>query len=229
MDRAYTAEMVLRPLVVAFDVNETLFSLEAVGRALDDVGAADGTLQRWFAQVLSTGFALTCAGDFVPFRDLALHSLARMVGDQTTAAEVLEAFSTLAPHPDVKPALERLVAAGVPAVTLTNGHADTTERLLERAGLRHLVAACHDVGEVQRWKPAALPYEHCAQRNDVTAERMAMVAVHSWDIHGARRAGLVTGYASRHEGAAFADFAAADVNAADLPGVIDGLLALPER
>lgn len=221
--------MVLRPLVVAFDVNETLFSLDAVGRALDEVGAPDGTLQRWFSQVLSAGFALTCAGDFVPFRDLARHTLARLLGDDDAAAGVLERFAQLDPHPDVQPTLERLMDAGVPAVTLTNGHADMTERLLERAGLRHLVAACHDVGEVRRWKPAPLPYTHCAQRNEVTPERMAMVAVHSWDVHGARRAGLVTGYASRHEGSAITDFAAADVNAADLAGVIDGLLALPSH
>ena len=221
--------MVLRPLVVAFDVNETLFSLDAVGLALDDVGAADGTLQRWFSQVLSDGFALTCAGDFVPFRELAVGTLARMLDDADAAAAVLGHFAELDPHPDAQPALERLVEAGVPAVTLTNGHADMTERLLERAGLRHLVTACHDVGEVRRWKPAALPYTHCAQRNEVTPERMAMVAVHSWDLHGARRAGLVTGYASRHEGDAGEIYAAADVNAVDLPGVIDGLLALPPR
>lgn len=221
--------MVLRPLVVAFDVNETLFSLDAVGRGLEDVGASEGTLQRWFSQVLADGFALTCAGDFVPFRELAVDTLARMLDDADAAAAVLERFAELDPHPDVQPALERLVDAGVPAVTLTNGHADMTERLLVRADLRHLVAACHDVGEVRRWKPAALAYTHCAQRNEVTPQRMAMVAVHSWDIHGAHRAGLVTGYASRHEGRAVETYVAADVNAVDLPAVIDGLLALPPR
>jgi 2-haloacid dehalogenase len=226
---AYTAAMPLRPLVIAFDVNETLFSLDAVGAALDDAGAPDGTLQRWFGQVLADGFALTCAGDFVGFRDLALDVLARMLGDESVAGSVLDAFARLDPHPDVAPALERLRAEGVRAVTLTNGHADMTSHLLERAGLRDLVAACHDVGEVERWKPAALPYEHCAQRNDATPERVALVAVHSWDIHGAARAGLVTGYASRHEGGAAAHFAPADVSATDLVGVIDGLLALPER
>jgi 2-haloacid dehalogenase len=221
--------MLLRPLVIAFDVNETLFSLDAVGAALDDAGAPDGTLQRWFQKVLADGFALTCAGDFIGFRDLALEVLTRMLGDGSAAGTVLDAFGSLDPHPDVAPSLERLRAAGVRTVTLTNGHAEMTGHLLERAGLRHLVAACHDVGEVERWKPAPLPYEHCAQRNDVTPERMAMVAVHAWDIHGAKRAGLVTGYASRHEGGAAAHFAPADVSAENLVGVIDGLLALPER
>lgn len=220
--------MVLRPQVIAFDVNETLFSLAAVGGALDDLGAPTGTLHRWFAQVLSDGFALTCAGDFVAFRELAQQTLARMLDDGPAALTVLEAFATLDPHPDVAPALQRLSAAGVPAVTLTNGHAEMTEHLLERAGLRDLVAACHDVGEVRRWKPAALPYRHCAQRNEVMPSRMALVAVHSWDVHGARRAGLVTGYASRHEGGPVEHFAPADVSARDLVGVIDGLLSLPD-
>ncbi len=220
--------MALRPLVIAFDVNETVFSLDAVGRALDRAGAPDGTLQRWFGAVLSDGFALTCAGDFAEFRVLAQRTLTRMLGDEAAAARVLEAFATLDPHPDVQPALERLLTAGVPAVTLTNGHAEMTEHLLERAGLRHLVARCHDVGEVRRWKPAALAYQHCARRNDVAPRRLGMVAVHAWDIHGARRAGLVTGYAGRHEGGAPPYFEPADVAADDLTGVIDGLLALPE-
>lgn len=221
--------MVLRPLVVAFDVNETLFSLEAVGRALDGVGAPTGTLQQWFRQVLAHGFALTCAGDFVGFRPLALHTLRRMLGDDDTAEQVLDAFADLDAHADVRPALERLAEDGVPAVTLTNGHAEMTDHLLTRAGLRDLIAGCHDVGEVRRWKPAALPYEHCAQRNDVTPERMAMVAVHSWDLHGAKRAGLVTGWCSRLEQTPVTIYEPADVTAADLPGVVDGLLALPER
>ncbi len=221
--------MALRPGVIAFDVNETVFSLEAVGRALDRVGAPDGTLQQWFGRVLSDGFALTCAGDFVEFRALALGTLTRMLDDEAAAAQVLDAFATLDPHPDVRPALERLAAAGVPAVTLTNGHADVTEHLLARAGLDHLVARCHDVGEVGRWKPAPQAYLQCARRNDVAPERLGMVAVHSWDIHGARRAGLVTGYASRHEGGAVPNFEPAHVTADDLTGVVEGMLALPER
>lgn len=219
--------MAQRPLVVAFDVNETLFSLDAVGRRLDDAGAPTGTLQRWFSQVLSDGFAVTAAGGFMEFRQLALRWLIRMLDDEATASHVLDGFGELDPHDDVRPALERLAAAEVPAVTLTNGHAEMTDALLRRAGLRDLVAGCHDVGEVERWKPAALPYEHCAQRNSVTPQRLGMVAVHSWDIDGANRAGLVTGYASRHEGTHVGHFSPADVAADDLVGVIDGLLALP--
>jgi 2-haloacid dehalogenase len=221
--------MVERPLVIAFDVNETLFSLEAIRRRLDALGAPGDTLQTWFAQVLSDGFALTAAGSFAPFRELARAVLARLLDDDEAAAHVLEAFAELDPHPDVRPALELLSAAGVPAVTLTNGHAETTRALLARAGLDHLVTRCFDVGEVGRWKPAALPYEHCAHRCEVVPERLGMVAVHSWDIHGARRAGLITGYASRLEGAPIGVFERADVTGTDLVEVVEQLLDPPGR
>jgi 2-haloacid dehalogenase len=216
--------MVQRPLVIAFDVNETLFSLAAIRRRLDGIGAPGDTLTTWFARVLSQGFALTAAGSFVPFRDLSRALLARLLGDDDAAMYVLEAFAELDPHPDVRPALERLSDAGVPAVTLTNGHAEITRQLLERAGLDRLVTRCFDVGEVGCWKPAALPYEHCALRCEVVPERFGMVAVHSWDIHGARRAGLVTGYASRLEGTRVPHFEPAHVNGNDLVEVVEQLL-----
>jgi 2-haloacid dehalogenase len=220
--------MVQRPLVVAFDVNETLFSLEAIRRRLDAVSAPEGTLDTWFQQVLSQGFALTAAGSFVPFRDVARAVLTRLLGDGEAAVHVLEAFSELDPHPDVRPALELLHRADVPAVTLTNGHAETTRHLLHRAGLDHLVTRCFDVGEVSRWKPATLPYEHCAQRCEVVPERLGMVAVHSWDIHGARQAGLVTGYASRLEGTPVPGFLPAHVQGANLVDVVEHLLDPPD-
>ena len=219
--------MVLRPLVVVFDVNETLFSLDALRERMEAAGARPDLLETWFGQVLSRGFALAAAGSFAPFRDLARTTLGRLLDDDAAAADVLDAFERLEPHPDARPALERLAAARVPAVTLTNGHAETTRRLLDRAGLRHLVSRCFDVGEVGRWKPAALPYQHCARECGVAPERMAMVAVHSWDIHGARRAGLLTGYASRLEGQPVPLLDPAHVTGVDLVEVVDGLLALP--
>ncbi|HSK91188.1 MAG TPA: haloacid dehalogenase type II [Euzebyales bacterium] len=219
--------MVHRPLVVAFDVNETLFSLDAIRDRLAEVGAGGDAVERWFAQVLTRGFALTAAGSFVPFRDLAQVTMAGLLGDDTAAEHVMAAFADLEPHPDVRPALERLADADVPAVTLTNGHAETTRALLERAGVAHLVSRCFDVGEVRCWKPAPLPYRHCAQRCDVVPERLGMVAVHSWDLHGAHRAGLVTGFVTRLEGAPVPPFAPPDVSGGDLVEVVERLLDLP--
>jgi 2-haloacid dehalogenase len=89
--------------------------------------------------------------------------------------------------------------ADVRIVTLTNGSAATTTGLLERSGLHHYVERVVSVEAVRRWKPAPEPYRHAAAACGVPPDRMALVAAHAWDIHGAHRAGLLTGWVSRVE------------------------------
>jgi 2-haloacid dehalogenase len=56
---------------------------------------------------------------------------------------------------------------------------------------------------------------------------MALVAAHGWDVLGAQRAGLTGAWFPRHERVYPAVYAAPDVTAPDLSGVVDALLALP--
>ena len=74
---------------------------------------------------------------------------------------------------------------------------------------------------------APAPYRRLAQRLDLDPSRVAMVAVHAWDVHGAHRAGLVTGWAARLEGEPSLLFDPPDVSGPDLVAVALGLLALP--
>jgi 2-haloacid dehalogenase len=62
----------------------------------------------------------------------------------------------------------------------------------------------------------------------VEPRRLAHVAVHGWDVHGAQRAGLVTGWASRLESTLPAVFDPPDVAGADLVEVADRLLGMPD-
>jgi 2-haloacid dehalogenase len=147
--------------------------------------------------------------------------------DVAARSRVLAAFSSLLPHADVRPALERLTAEAVPVVALTNGPAGTTQGLLRAAGLEGLVARVISIDEVGRWKPAAAPYRHAAAALDVEPKQLGMVAVHAWDVHGAVRVGLVGGWASRLEGSYPPTFDTPDVEGADLVEVVAALLALP--
>ncbi|MBW3601956.1 MAG: haloacid dehalogenase type II [Actinobacteria bacterium] len=222
-----------RPTAVAFDVNETLFSLLRMGERLADAGLPEGALQIWFTRVLRDGLALAATGDYHPFRALAAGHLTHMLAadgldaDAQRVDAILSHFQELDAQPDAEPALRRLRDEGVPVVTLTNGHADTVGAMLENAQLDGLVDARLSVDEVGLWKPRAEPYHMAARHLDVEPRRLALVSVHSWDIHGANRAGLVTGYASRMEGSFLAGFDEPDVSAAGLVEVVDGLLGLP--
>jgi 2-haloacid dehalogenase len=119
---------------------------------------------------------------------------------------VLAAFRRLDAHPDARPALERLAGSGLPVVTLTNGTAANTAAVLDRNGLGNLVSRVISVDEVRVWKPAAAPYLHAADVLGVEPHQLALVAAHAWDLHGAKHAGLLSGWVSRREGAFPATF-----------------------
>jgi 2-haloacid dehalogenase len=215
-----------RPDVVAFDVVETLFSLAPVDDALRPLGVP---LPLFFTRLLRDGFALAAAGGHQPFRAVASSALRDLApgSDEGDRRAVLDAFAHLPAQPDAAPAIEHLVDAGVRVVTLTNGGADNTEHLLASAGLDRHVDRLISVDEVDCWKPAARPYLHVAHSLGRRPADVALVAVHAWDIHGAKRAGLVTGWCARTR-AAFPDvFEPPDVTGPDLVAVADRLLRLP--
>lgn len=140
---------------------------------------------------------------------------------------MLAGFAELPAHPDAEPAMRLLAEGGVRMVCLTNGAAETTSAFLRRTGLDGYIERVISTAEVNSWKPPARVYHHALEVLDLPARQVALVAVHAWDCHGAKRAGLTTGWASRLEGRYGALFAPSDVTGADLVEVAHGLLALP--
>jgi len=173
---------------------------------------------------------LSAAGDYISFPDVAAEALRAVGGYQLAEQDVehvLAGFAELPAHPDAEPAMRALADAGVRVCCLTNGSAGTTAAFLARTGLERYVERVISAAEVGTWKPPARVYHHAAEVLGLPAGQVALVAVHAWDCHGAKRAGLTTGWASRLEGRYGSLFAAADVTGTDLAEVADGLLALP--
>jgi 2-haloacid dehalogenase len=218
------------PSAVAFDVVETLMPLEPLAARFERAGLPRSALREWFARLLLYGVGLSAAGDYVPFPDVAAEALRAVSGYRVAGQDVeyvLAGFAELPAHPEAGPAMRRLSGAGVRVCCLTNGSADTTAGFLARTGLEAYVEQVISAAEVGSWKPPARVYHHAADVLGLPPERVALVAVHAWDCHGAKRAGLTTGWASRLEGHYGGLFAPADVIGADLTEVADGLLALP--
>jgi 2-haloacid dehalogenase len=221
-----------RPAVVAFDVIETLFSLESLRPRLGAIGLPAPTLEAWFAQLLRDAFALDCVGKYLPFRDIAAATLERLLHkasieyDDKQLSGVIDGFTQLEAHPDVASAMATLRNGGIRIVTLSNGSARATEMLLERAELRKYVERSVSIDEVKRWKPAREVYLHCAEVVGISPDRMALVAAHGWDIQGAKRAGLTAAYIERNEGPFLSVFDAPDVTGTTLGDVVDQLSGL---
>lgn len=221
-----------RPQVVAFDVVETLFSLEPMRERLRGLGLADDALELWFARLLRNAFALDASGTFRPFGQVARATLEGMLAENDLGMdagmidEAMVGFGELPAHLDVAPAFELLREAGVRVVALTNGGADNTRQLLNRAGLTEFVERVISIDEIRRWKPHREVYLHAVNVVGVPPGDLALVAAHAWDIHGASQAGLVTGWVSRLEKRFNSSMNPPDVAANTLDSVCGKLLDL---
>lgn len=192
------------PVVVAFDVNETLSDLSPLSARFASVGAPEHLAPLWFASVLRDGFALTAAGGQERFAVIAQHAarvvlsgvpLTRSLDD--AVQELLTGFMDLDVHPDVPAAVRRLRSAGVRLITFSNGSAAVARALLERAGLGAEFESLLSVEQAGAWKPEPTSYAYAAAVCEVAPHEMMLVAVHPWDVDGAARAGLRTAWVNR--------------------------------
>ncbi len=218
------------PSVVVFDVNETLSDLTPMGQRFADVGVPEWTAKVWFASLLRDGFALTAAGTTERFSTIGEGVLRSVLAGQTLTrnldaaiAHIMSGFLELAVHPDVPDGVRALAASGARLVTLTNGSTEVAERLFAAGGIRDHFERLLSVEDAGAWKPAAAAYEYAAHTCSVDPADMLLVAVHPWDIDGAKRAGLRTAWINRQARPYPAHFLAADHSVAalsELAGVV---------
>jgi 2-haloacid dehalogenase len=194
-----------RPDVLIFDVNETLSDLSALRQPLEDLGIPGERLTTWFSNALRDGFALTAAGGYADFAEVARSAATSLFagenhfnGDPGSAAErLVSGFGELPLHGDVKPCFERLHSVGLRVVTLTNGSRSDTESLLEHAGIERLVELNLSVHDIGRWKPASGAYHYALACCGVEPQHAMLISAHPWDVDGAKRAGLQGAWINR--------------------------------
>jgi 2-haloacid dehalogenase len=211
--------LVARPAVVIFDVNETLSDLTPLSERFEEIGAPGELLATWFAATLRDGIALAASGSYASFSDVARANLLQLPLTPEAAEHVLEGFASLPVHADVPEGLRVLDAAEVRIATLTNGSTQLARGLIERAGLESLVERHFDVSEVRRWKPAPEPYLYACAELGVEVTEAALVAVHPWDVHGAKRAGLSGAWLDRDGRPWPQSFERSDWSERDLPAL----------
>lgn len=191
------------PKVVAFDIIETTFSLEPIRGRLVEIGLPPSALELWFAMGLRDAFALGASNDFQPFASvlggaldavLAMHDLGATEAQKQT---VIATMRELPPQPDAQAAFEILAGAGIRIVALSNGAPSSTRALLDGAGLDRFVERIFSVEDVKLSKPRPEVYLHAVEAMGLAPAELALVATHAWDVHGAKAAGLTTGFVAR--------------------------------
>jgi 2-haloacid dehalogenase len=210
---------------IAFDAFGTLFDLSALRTRTRDAAGHEG--DELFAslknRLIPWTWHVTASGDYEPFPQLAAEAVqaaAREAGlrlELSRAEWIVEGLKELPVFDDVKPGLDTLRSARIPLAVLSNGTAEGIDALVSHNDLEgvfdHLLVA----DSVKRFKPAREVYALTTSAFEAPAERVMLVTGHEWDVAGAARAGLKTGWLARGEDFTPVLDQPADLEAADLP------------
>jgi 2-haloacid dehalogenase len=204
---------------VLFDLNGTLLDPDVIERALEPAvpeGFALDALDDAILQAMTDSLA----GDYRPFPEYLRAAVARrltLLGRDRGGAEAAVAAATRMPaFAEAPSALEHLREAGFRLAVLTNSARATGDGGLRHAGIREYFEHVVGSDEVGIYKPSIRVYEHALARLGAPAGDCWLVAAHGWDVLGAARAGLRTGWVSRKERVLLATVPEPDVVGTDL-------------
>src|SRR5436190_3964564 len=176
------------PRILVFDVNETLLDLKALEPHFQRILGDKAVLREWFNQVIQYAEALTLAGDYRNFGDVARAALEMTAEAQRVqlspqdAQQIVGGIRNLPPHPEVPKALARLKSAGFRMVTLTNSPPAVVDAQMKQAQIEQYFERNFSVDAVRRYKPAPEPYRMVAAGLATTIDRLRMIAAHAWDV-----------------------------------------------
>ena len=191
--------------LVIFDVNQTMFSLNALNKKFKEFGLKQSLVNNWFLSVLKEGFSSSLSQQFVDFKTIGKNELIKIFLQNNTLYNhkiinsILGEFSNLKVHPDIKTSLKYLKKNKIKIVTLTNGSVLNTKLLLKKNNINNFIDECFSINSFKIWKPAREVYLKTCEKMKIKPGRALMIAAHGWDINGAKLAGLKTAYITRYE------------------------------
>jgi 2-haloacid dehalogenase len=213
---------------VIFDLNGTLVDPSVLAQPLGDSAAAEALVAQAFDDAIAQAMVATITGDHPPFPVLIEAALRRRValarGDAATATDAIALLGSMPAYIEAPAALERLRGEGLRLGVLTQSATGAADAVLRFAGLRDRIELLLGADETGAFKPHPSTYRATLERTGATAGEVCMVAAHWWDVAGAKRAGLRTGWVARRDRVLLATVPEPDVTGADLAEVADGIL-----
>ena len=218
-----------QPELLIFDVNETLLDMSKIKEGINEALNSESAFLLWFSRLLEFSLVETLTGNYVDFGEVGkavLKITGRNYSVELSEEKISEILSTtkLPAHSEVPKALEQLKKAGYRLVPLTNGGKDTLAAQLEYAGLNKYFDSTYSVESVKKFKPHPDPYKFVLEQEEVAKENAMLVAAHGWDITGAQRAGLLTGFIGRPGKYLYPNGKAPEISGKNLQDLADQLL-----
>ena len=218
--------------ILVFDVNETLLDIGALAPQFMKVFGRADVLQEWFSTVVLYSQVTTIAGPYVDFGTVARGALDMTAAGHGVSLQpadrdgIMKGLVTLPAHPDVRPALDKLRAAGFRMVTLTNSAPAAVEQQLTNAGINSYFEKRISVDSVRRFKPASEVYRLAASELGVEPPQLRLIAAHAWDVMGAMRAGYRAAFVARPGKVLYPVADKPDIVAATMTAVADQIIRI---
>tara|TARA_B100000963_G_C22552528_1_gene637448 strand:+ start:130 stop:798 length:669 start_codon:yes stop_codon:yes gene_type:complete len=186
-----------------FDVNQTIFNLNEIKNRFKQKKINPLLVDRWFISILKEGFASSSRENFLSFTKIAKEELKKLIIQKKKDPQILKflfnGFKNLKANHDIKDSFKILKKHNIEIVTLTNGPKLNSINLLKKNKLIELVDYQFSIEDIKIWKPHPEPYLFISNRLNYHPNEIVMIAVHGWDINGAKRVGMKTGYIKSYE------------------------------
>ena len=222
-----------RPVVLFFDVNETLLDLSETKRIVaDTLGGDTGLAALWFSTLLHHSLVVTAAGEFRPFGEIAAASLQMIATSndvelsEKAAQQAIGSLLSAPPHPDVLSAAARLKQEGFSMGALTNSSKQAMEAQLNNAGLEPYFDFMLSVEDRKMYKPHREVYHWAAENREKPPEQCMMIAAHGWDVGGAAWAGMRTAFVARPGQGVFPLAPTPEMTGKDMEEIASKLIAM---
>jgi 2-haloacid dehalogenase len=117
--------------------------------------------------------------------------------------QLIEDYQNLQAFPDVVPGLSALKSQGYTLVAFSNGVEATVRTLLGQAGILPHLDGVVSVDDLKTFKPDPEVYAYLARRLNHPMQETWLVSSNSWDVIGAKSAGLKSAWLQRQPDTVF--------------------------
>jgi 2-haloacid dehalogenase len=214
---------------VLFNLTGTLVDPTVLAQPLGDSGADEELVLSALDDAVAMAMVEELTGGDTPLEEMIGAAMRRRLrlagGDETGADSALALMGTMPAYLEAPGALEELRARGLKLGVLAQSSAAATDAVLRFAGLRdrfELVLSAQDGGAP---KPDLRPYRYALDQTGAEAgSAVCFVSTHWWDVAGAKRAGLRTGWVARRERALLGTVPTPDYTGRDLAEVAEAIV-----
>ena len=213
---------------VLFNLTGTLVDPSVMAQPLGDSGADEDLVLAALDDAIAMAMVDNLTGALTPLDELveaAMRRRLRLAGsDERKAAAARELMGTMPAYIEVPGALESLRARGMRLGVLAQSATNATDSVLRFAGLRDRFELVLSAQEAGAYKPDLRGYRMAIERTGVAGSDICFVSTHWWDVAGAKRAGMNTGWVARRERSLLDTVPAPDFTGRDLAEIADAIV-----